>query len=858
MKKITLLLALFGAQLVTFGQATKSFSVALPATKPCAQHEVTSYMQQNDPQRYAEYEQARLTMNHEAHSAVEKAGTVYTIPVVFHILHNNGSENISDAQIQNALNILNRDFRKQNTDVNNVVAQFLPLAGDVEIEFAFAKVAPNGTCFNGITRTQSTQTNNGTEDGGLAQVNAVIAGNNVYQGVWPHNKYLNIFVCKNLVSGAAGYTFLPNGNSAATAENMYYNGIFMLHNYTGSIGTSSVYTSRALTHEVGHWLNLSHIWGNGNIGTCGDDFVADTPKTNGSNGVCTLTKTSCDASLDNVENYMDYSYCSKMFTNGQVSRMRSAITSSIAGRSNIWTQTNLQNTGVIPGGSSACSAGIQATQTAICAGTSTNFSVVNVSGTITSYAWSFPGGSPATSSQANPTVTYNTPGTYNVSCVITISGNNTTITQNSYITVASSSTGQSLPFTEGFSSTSFPPTNWTLDNGGNASVTWKRNNAGKAPSGAGSAVIDNYTNDTSGDVDDLNSPAINLTGVTSATLTFDVAYKPYSSSYADKLEVLVAAGCGASYTVVYSKAGTALQTETANQTAYTAPTTWRNETIDLTPYVGNNQVKIKFRNTSDWGNFIYLDNVNVTGATGGAANANFTPSATSKCEGQSITFTDASTGATSWSWNFGAGATPATATGAGPHTVTYSTSGTKTISLSINNGASSSNQNVVINAKPSVSLANLPTVCINHGAITLNQGSPAGGSYSGPGVSGNQFTPATAGVGSKTITYTYSNVQGCSNTASKQILVDQCLGLENEEGNFLSVFPNPTRENVHISSSIAITSVLITDNVGRIVQAINNINATDLTIDLSNLATGSYHLHTQQGNEIKMTKLVVH
>jgi hypothetical protein len=224
---------------------------------------------------------------------------------------------------------LNRDFRKQNADVNNVVAQFQAIAGDVEIEFALAKVAPNGACFNGITRTQSSSTNTD----GQAQVNLIVAGNNVYQGVWAHNKYLNIYVCKNLIDGAAGYTFLPSGNATASAQNMYYNGIFMLHDYTGSIGTSSVYTSRALTHEVGHWLNLSHVWGDGNIGTCGTDYVSDTPQTNGSNGVCTLTKTTCDGTLDNVENYMDYSYCSKMFTSGQVTRMRTAVTSSTAGRS---------------------------------------------------------------------------------------------------------------------------------------------------------------------------------------------------------------------------------------------------------------------------------------------------------------------------------------------------------------------------------------------------------------------------------------------------------------------------------------------------------------------------------------------
>ena len=829
--------------------------------KPCGQTMVLDQMRQEDPQRYESYQYMVENHYNEADASIEKSNTIYTIPVVFHVLHNGGNSNISDAQIHDALAILNRDYRKLNSDVNNVYSTFLPIADDAKIVFELAKIAPDGTCFEGITRTQSAS----SSTNGQTQVNAIIAGNNVYQGIWPHNKYLNIYVCHSLINGAAGYTFAPNnegyGSPGATisAVNMYYNGVFILHDYTGSMGTSAPVYSRALTHEVGHWLNLEHTWGNTNNPgvACGDDGVSDTPLTKGYTSCPSPSGArNCNSTVvENYENYMEYSYCSKMFTQGQVTRMRAAIVSSMGGRSNIWSTSNLQAVGVIAGGNSLCGVNIEATETGVCSGASTTFSVSNSGSPITAYSWSFPGGTPSTSTAANPTVTYNTSGTYNVSVTITTASGTNTLNAPNYITVASSQPGVSLPFTEGFSSTVFPPANWTIDNGG-SSVTWARRTAGTAPSGAGSAAIDLYTTDTNGDIDDLNTPALNLSGYTGSTLTFDVAYRTYPNpAYYDKLEVLVAAGCGGTYEVVYSKSGTTLQTETANENGYTSPAVWRNETINLSPYVGNNQVKVKFRVTSAYGNYIYIDNVNVSGTTG-AATANFSSSTNNVCVGQTVTFTNTSTGATSWNWNFGAGATPATATGAGPHSVSYSTAGNKNVSLSINGGTSTSNQSVTVNQLPTVSMATLPTVCVYHNPITLTQGSPAGGTYSGPGVTGNQFSPSAAGMGTKTITYTYTSA-GCTNTATRQIVVDGCLGLETEENTLFNVYPNPTSGDITITGSVAIDEIIVMDNVGRIVEVVNGEKLTEIKLNLGHLSAGSYHIQTQSGTVSKMIKLII-
>ena len=134
--------------------------------------------------------------------STEKA-TVYKIPVVFHVLHNNGSENITDEQIFDALTILNRDYRLLNADANNVQAEFAGMPADIEVEFLLATKAPNGACFKGITRTMNAISYDGSDGGN--QVDAIVAGNDVFQGNWAGNKYLNIFICGD-IGGAAGYT----------------------------------------------------------------------------------------------------------------------------------------------------------------------------------------------------------------------------------------------------------------------------------------------------------------------------------------------------------------------------------------------------------------------------------------------------------------------------------------------------------------------------------------------------------------------------------------------------------------------------------------------------------------------------
>lgn len=542
---------------------------------------------------------------------MNKAATVYKVPIVFHVLHNGGPENISRAQILDALFILNRDYSLQNTDANNVVGAFQGMPANIEIEFVLATIAPNGQCFSGITRTRSPRTvdtDSDNYDGG-DQVDAIINGNDVYQGVWNPSKYLNVYICKE-IGGAAGYTYNP---SSFYTGSMTYNGIYMLHNYTGSIGTSMPFTSRALTHEVGHWLNLSHTWGPnnnpGNQASCSDDdFVNDTPNTKGVTS-CNLSESSCGV-LANVENYMDYSYCSKMFTEGQRTRMRAALTSSVDGRNNIWKTSNLNATGA-NGNPGICKADFSTENTIICTGSSVSFTDESFHNP-TSWSWSFQGGSPSTSSSQNPTVTYTTPGIYSVTLTVSNYSGSVSNTKSQYIHVVSENGSPAIQ--EGFEFVnSIPSNDWFVENFDNG-VTWELTNVTSA-SGNNCVMLNNAQN-TTGNNDELQSTTINLDLYQSASLSFDYAFAKKNSSNHDRLIVKVSSNCGQTWLTKKSLSGITFETA-PNTTGNFIPseTQWKTATISsnsLTNYLGSN-FRVKFIFESDGGNNVYIDNINING-----------------------------------------------------------------------------------------------------------------------------------------------------------------------------------------------------------------------------------------------------
>ncbi|MFN5912657.1 MAG: zinc-dependent metalloprotease [Bacteroidota bacterium] len=587
----------------------------------CHTHKKLQKMIDEDPAMFQLYQDELHKDQQNKSKQDHTKGTIYKIPVVFHVIHNGGEENISDEQIYDALNILNRDYRRLNADAANVQSQFdgvaapgtiEPQPSDVEIEFVLATKAPNGACFKGITRTQSALSYQG--DDGDAQVNAIVAGNDVFNGQWPGNRYMNVFVCGD-IGGAAGYTYKP-----AFGGTGMKNGIWVLHNYVGSIGTASVGSSRTLTHEAGHWLNLDHTWGGnnnpGNTSSCGtDDNVQDTPNCIGVQS-CNLNANTCTsddgyfgfAIKDNVENYMDYSYCSKMFTQGQVTRMRNAITSSSGGRNNLWTANNLNQTGAT-GVLTLCKADFFADRTTVCVGDAVQFTD-DTYNAVTDWNWSFAGGTPATSTEQNPSITYSTPGVYQVSLSATDGSASDSETKTAYITVLPAPA--TIPFLEGFESyTSLDNlTQWQIINQNNNNKFTLESNFGHT--GTKCAKLINY-GQTAGSVDELQSGPVDLSGLTAATLSFRYAYRKRSSSDLEYLKVFISKDCGENWAQRLTRSGNSLGSIVLGS-SYTSvsPGDW--VTVHMTNVTSDYWVdnfRYKFRFESDYGNNFFLDNINI-------------------------------------------------------------------------------------------------------------------------------------------------------------------------------------------------------------------------------------------------------
>jgi hypothetical protein len=264
-------------------------------------------MQKQPPQLYSS-----TTLQNTAGSRRDTLpGEVITVPVVIHILYNNTTQNISDAQVLSQLDVLNKDYRKLNK-VQNIPAAFASLAADSKIVFCLAKTDPSGKPTNGIIHKYTKTANWLAND----EMKFSASGGD---DAWDSKRYLNIWVCA-LFGRNLGYSSLPGGPSDK-------DGVVIQNDVFGTIGNvrAPFDKGRTATHEIGHWLGLMHLWGDA---VCGDDMIGDTPPQKSYNNGCPsfphVSTCSPNANGDMFMNFMDFTddACMIMFTGGQANKMR--------------------------------------------------------------------------------------------------------------------------------------------------------------------------------------------------------------------------------------------------------------------------------------------------------------------------------------------------------------------------------------------------------------------------------------------------------------------------------------------------------------------------------------------------------
>ena len=287
-----------------------------------------------------------------AKASQNKSNHLYTIPVVVHVVYNTPEQNIPDSVILNQISVLNEDYNRQNADTVNLRSEFLPIAGAPQIKFKLAEIDENGMATTGITRTATSTSSFGSlallggDFSELEMVKSTIDGG---QDPWDQSRYLNIWICNMAVDffgqqvpAVLGYATPPAGlpNWPTGSTNGLSDGVVLQFQAVGSNNPNPLdagggvidIKGRTATHEVGHYLGLRHIWGDGDCTQ--EDGVDDTPNADAeSQQDCNPSKNTCTDNIlgmdlpDMIENFMDYSAetCQNSFTAGQVDLMHGVL-----------------------------------------------------------------------------------------------------------------------------------------------------------------------------------------------------------------------------------------------------------------------------------------------------------------------------------------------------------------------------------------------------------------------------------------------------------------------------------------------------------------------------------------------------
>jgi hypothetical protein len=591
----------------------------------CYTEEIKAKLIALHPQLQQQLDDAKNSiLHHETQQTAASVRNIITIPVVVHIVHDGDaigvSENISDAQVQSQINALNIDYRKMNSDTANTPSVFKPYAADIEIEFCLAMRDPSGNPTNGILRHNFGQASYSDQD---------MYDNIMPQTIWDRSDYLNIYVARlgGSTSDLLGYAAVP-GYPAGT------DAVVIGFRYFGTIGNlqSPYNKGRTVTHEIGHWLGLIHTWGS--FGGCfDDDNISDTPESDQPYYGCPVyPKTSC-GSEDMFMNFMDYTNdaCMNIFTNGQKTRMRSVLNTvrySIQLSEGCMPvpvdELDIMLADIVYPYFNACENPLTPVIEVRNNGSQT-ISSFNVNyqvngGSLQQFQWT--GNLPFTQSTfvTLPSINFNS-GSNDLFVMLSnpnngVDQNNTNNELNISFQIAGNLvTSVFVPFFEGFETAGFP-VGWSLQNP-NFDRTWEIT---ASASGFGNSsqcmYFDNYSgtasNNPKGKKDALVTLPFNLSGYEVAQLNFSVAYARRNTVASDSLIIYGSTDCGLNWKRIYAKGGNNLATASVFAQPFTpVDSNWRTETVSLANYMHFPAVSLKFENKSDWGNNIYVDDINI-------------------------------------------------------------------------------------------------------------------------------------------------------------------------------------------------------------------------------------------------------
>lgn len=610
------------------------------AQRGCVTGEVMERYLQKYPQRKTEYQARQADFQQKFEAArrrkaqlrvQQRLSSVVTIPVVVHIVMDDPTL-VTDEQVQSQLDVLNADFAGLNADSSNIPAAFKPLFAKGNIRFCLAQRAPDNEPTNGILRIESFTTSDPGEQDPIKYSNK--GGSNA----WNVDKYMNIWVCRMSNDNDLGYAFMPGLPGLPDSDV----GFVTAYHAFGTIGTAEApfNKGRTATHEIGHFFNLAHIWGDNEcVESCSDsDEVDDTPNQNRCTyGIPSFPQTdNCSNSAPGIMfmNFMDYVDDAAMclFTEGQADRMETAL-ETMPDRSPL-----MNSNGCVP------PVLYNNDVKALAVNFPRNAIVYCGESFIPSLRIQNQGALPLTNVTINVSVDNATPVTTNITLNLAslqetvISANALTSTAGShtvkiYTSLPNGSADQRIandtatsvftvtgnttdPLTEGFEGTTFPTPGWGISNTSNL-LNYNPVRVNTAfSSGSRSVKFDSHNFQLFGKRSILSSPEITIPiTADSVKVAFWRAAAQSSSFNSDTLEILFSTDCGQTFTSAYKKGGAALRTRDDFSSTEFIPFSnqWVADTVDLSSYIAgqHSNVTVQFRSINGYGNNIYLDDIQI-------------------------------------------------------------------------------------------------------------------------------------------------------------------------------------------------------------------------------------------------------